>query len=165
MQPLGQHAHLRPGNHVVGGKAIITVTVRPVAGGMLTTTASVSGALVDPVPGNNSASATTTVLTNGIDYVETAVSNPPASAPQGGSFGVSDTARNLGSVAAGVSSFTRYYLSLDGVRNTGDLLLTGTPNRGAPCRRRFVHRRGNGHRTVNRKGALLSCWRVPTTRK
>ena len=39
------------------------------------------------------------------------------------------TVRNAGAVASG-SSTTRYYLSLDGVQNAGDTLLTGS--RGVP---------------------------------
>ena len=42
----------------------------------------------------------------------------------GTSFSVTDTARNLGAVAAGASS-TRYYLSLDTVKDAADTLLTG----------------------------------------
>jgi hypothetical protein len=59
------------------------------------------------------------------DLVETAVSNPPATTTQGGSFSVTDTVQNNGSVGAGAST-TRYYLSLDTTKSGGDVLLTGT---------------------------------------
>ena len=59
------------------------------------------------------------------DLVETAVSNPPASQNRGTKFSVTDTAKNQGGQQAG-PSYTRYYLSLDTVRNTGDKLLTGS---------------------------------------
>ena len=61
------------------------------------------------------------------DLVETAATpNPPAPirAP-GTTFSVADTVQNLGSAASGTST-TRYYLSLDGVKNAGDTLLTGS---------------------------------------
>lgn len=59
------------------------------------------------------------------DLVETAVSNPPATVAQGGSFSVTDTAQNQGVAGAGAST-TRYYLSLDTAKSGGDVLLTGT---------------------------------------
>ena len=59
------------------------------------------------------------------DLIETAVSNPPANAKPGDFFSVTDTTKNQGPVNAGASS-TRYYLSLDGIKNTGDKLLSGT---------------------------------------
>jgi subtilisin family serine protease len=72
-------------------------------------------------------SATTQIVVGVPDLVETAaVPSPPAPirAP-GTTFQISDTVRNSGTGAAGAST-TRYYLSLDGVKNAGDILLTGT---------------------------------------
>jgi hypothetical protein len=69
------------------------------------------------------------------DLVETGATTTPAApvrAP-GTTFSVTDTARNSGAVAAGAST-TRYYLSLDGVKNAGDTLLTGS--RAVPVWRR-----------------------------
>jgi len=43
----------------------------------------------------------------------------------GAAFSVTDTVRNLGLVASGTST-TRYYLSVDAVKNAGDVLLTGS---------------------------------------
>ena len=54
----------------------------------------------------------------------TAVGNPPADAIRGGKFTITDTVANQGTVLAGASS-TQYYLSLDGLKNAGDVLLTG----------------------------------------
>jgi len=73
------------------------------------------------------ATATALVTVARPDLVETtATTNPPAPvrAP-GTTFSVTDTVRNAGPVPSG-SSATRYYLSLDGVKNTGDTLLTGS---------------------------------------
>ena len=38
---------------------------------------------------------------------------------------MTDTVKNIGAVPSGTST-TRYYLSLDGVKNAGDTLLTGS---------------------------------------
>jgi len=59
------------------------------------------------------------------DLVETAVSNPPATVTQGGTFSVTDTVQDNGSVGAGAST-TRYYLSTDTTKSAGDVLLTGS---------------------------------------
>jgi hypothetical protein len=58
------------------------------------------------------------------DLVETSVSNPPPTALRGKYFAVTDTVKNQGSNKAGASA-TRYYLSLDTAKGTGDILLTG----------------------------------------
>jgi subtilase family serine protease len=59
------------------------------------------------------------------DLIETSVDNPPAAALPEGSFSVTDTAQNQGNANAG-SSTTRYYLSVDKIKGTVDILLTGT---------------------------------------
>ena len=59
------------------------------------------------------------------DLVETGVSNPPPSVPAGGKFVVADDAANVGAVSSAAST-TRYYLSKDTSRNSGDVLLTGS---------------------------------------
>jgi hypothetical protein len=59
------------------------------------------------------------------DLTVTTLSAPPASISPGSVYVVTDTTKNLGYVAAGPST-TRYYLSLDAVRNAGDKLMTGT---------------------------------------
>ena len=50
--------------------------------------------------------------------------NPSVSASQGGAFDVANTTKNLGDAWA-LSSTTRFYLSLDAVRDAGDVLLAG----------------------------------------
>ena len=58
------------------------------------------------------------------DLVVTTVGDPPTSAAPGGGFTTSDTVANQGgSTAAG--SMTQYYLSLDTLRNSGDVPLSG----------------------------------------
>jgi CARDB/Right handed beta helix region len=56
------------------------------------------------------------------DLVVTAVSNPPSTVRRGGHFTVTDTVKNQGGTAAG-SSVTRYVLSVDATKSTGDRLL------------------------------------------
>ena len=59
------------------------------------------------------------------DLAATAVSNPPAVTSPGASFTVTDTVHNPSSVAV-AASVTRFYLSINSVRDAGDVLLTGT---------------------------------------
>ena len=59
------------------------------------------------------------------DLVEQTVSNSGGPFRRGTAFTVSDTAVNTSRVGTPTSATTRYYLSLDGVRNTGDILLIG----------------------------------------
>ena len=60
------------------------------------------------------------------DLAVTSVSNPPATARNLDQFRVSDTTRNVGSSPAG-GSITRYYLSKDTRKSTGDVKLPGFP--------------------------------------
>jgi subtilase family serine protease len=59
------------------------------------------------------------------DLVETAVSEPPQTAKVGSTFSIGDTAGNKGVLIAPAST-TRYYLSKDGTKGTGDIPLIGT---------------------------------------
>jgi trimeric autotransporter adhesin len=83
------------------------------------------GAVAESNEANNCVASAGTVQVGLPDLVETSVSNPPATAVMGTVFAVTDTVQNVGPVAA-AGTTTRYYLSLDGVKNTGDVLLTGT---------------------------------------
>jgi len=58
------------------------------------------------------------------DVLVTAVTNPPTVAALGSSFAVTDTTANRGNLSS-AGSVTRFYLSLDRARNTGDRVLTG----------------------------------------
>jgi uncharacterized delta-60 repeat protein len=73
---------------------------------------------------NNCIASTSTVLLSGPDLVETFVSNPPQIFKAGSTFNVTDTVENQGNADAG-DSVTRYYLSKDTVKGSGDVLLTG----------------------------------------
>ena len=81
--------------------------------------------------GNNCiATATATVTVTRPDLVENTVSAPPTTKARGTSFPVTDTVQNVGAVASAPST-TRYYLSLDAMKSTGDPLLNGS--RGVPA--------------------------------
>jgi subtilase family serine protease len=54
----------------------------------------------------------------------TVVSNPPPAVARGEHFAVTDTVKNQGAVLS-ASSATRYYLSPDGEKGSGDTLLVG----------------------------------------
>jgi hypothetical protein len=73
---------------------------------------------------NNCTASTTRVTVSGPDLVETAVTNPPATANPGISFSVTDSAQNIGNATAPAST-TRYYLSTT-TSKSGARLLTGT---------------------------------------
>jgi subtilisin family serine protease len=76
---------------------------------------------------NNCRASTTTaqVTPASADLVVSSVDDPSANTLSGGSFRVTDITRNVGAANAGAST-TRFYLSLDAVWSTGDVLLTGT---------------------------------------
>ena len=73
---------------------------------------------------NNCRASATTVQVTLPDLVITAVTNPPATAAGGGTFRVTDTVKNLGTVTAGATT-VRYYLSSDPQKGGGDVLLGG----------------------------------------
>ncbi|MBI5562933.1 MAG: HYR domain-containing protein, partial [Deltaproteobacteria bacterium] len=79
--------------------------------------------LVDEVNkvNNKRCTATTIAVTSGVDLALTGLS-APASAQRGTVIGVTDTLRNNGVGASGVSH-TKYYLSTDAVLSAGDIYL------------------------------------------
>ena len=74
---------------------------------------------------NASTSVTATFVSAKPDLVQIAVSDPPATVRLGAVFTVTDTLQNQGPVAAPEST-TKYFLSADTVKNTGDRALNGT---------------------------------------
>lgn len=73
---------------------------------------------------NNCRASGGRVIVAPTDLVETAVSEPPASAVAGSTFAVTDSVVNQGTVSAG-SSQSRGYLSLDRVKDPSDAPLDG----------------------------------------
>src|SRR5262249_37309279 len=74
---------------------------------------------------NNCRASANRVQVTRPDLTESAVSDPPGVAPPGSAFSVNDTVTNIGLVASAAST-TRYYLSPDRQRTSGDLRLTGS---------------------------------------
>jgi subtilisin family serine protease len=74
---------------------------------------------------NNCRVASTTIVVTWPDLVTTSVSTTATNVLPGQTFALSDTVQNQGGHPAG-SSTTRYYLSLDLLRDPGDTLLTTT---------------------------------------
>src|SRR5262245_2276196 len=66
----------------------------------------------------------------GRDLVVTAVSNPAGPISPGSSITISDTVRNAGTADA-LSSVTRFYFSLDAVKSSNDIRLSGSRTVGA----------------------------------
>jgi hypothetical protein len=75
--------------------------------------------------GNNCRASTTTIQVALPDLLETAVSDPPPTIAPGGKFTITDTVLDQSAIGAAATT-TRYYLSIDAVKDAGDLLLTGT---------------------------------------
>jgi hypothetical protein len=72
--------------------------------------------------GNNCRASTTTVTVTAPDLTEGSITFTPASVALGGSVAITDTVTNVGSGPA-VTSWTRYFLSADQVKDSGDIAL------------------------------------------
>jgi subtilase family serine protease len=106
----------------------VTVTVpaaTPFATYFLLACADDGAAVAESLESNNCRAATSTVVVSKPDLTVTAVSNPPGQAQPGAVFTVTDAVLNIGGASAGAST-TRYYMSANTVRDTGDLLMKGT---------------------------------------
>jgi subtilase family serine protease len=131
----GTGDHLLTGTHAVpilaaGAASPKTVSLTipsttPLATYFLVACADDLKRVVETSETNNCRASSSTVVVGRPDLIETTISNPPATAVPGASFAVTDTAKNQGPLDAG-SSTTRYYLSLNTTKGSGDRLLTGT---------------------------------------
>jgi tartrate-resistant acid phosphatase type 5 len=74
---------------------------------------------------NNCRASASTILIGRPDLIITSVSNPPSVLAPGVTFTVLAPVQNSGAVGAGTST-ERYYLSLDAVKNAGDVLFSQT---------------------------------------
>ena len=87
-----------------------------------------TGAVAESNEGNNCRASATTVQVQAAaapDLVVTAVSNPPSTVAIGGAFSITDTTMNQGGSPTLINTKTKYFLSLDTVKNSGDKALTG----------------------------------------
>ena len=125
----GRHpADRDPGGARSGGGAsqsgTVTVTIpaaTPLNNYVLLACADDLNTVAETNEGNNclAASGSATVTVTRPDLLEDTVTSPPPTKARGTTFSVTDTVRNAGAVASGAST-TRYYLSLDAVKNAGD---------------------------------------------
>jgi subtilase family serine protease len=83
-------------------------------------------AVAESDEGNNCLASAGTVTVARPDLVQQSAANPAGPFRRGTAFTVSDSVKNDSPVAMPKSTANRYYLSLDGVRNTGDTRLTGS---------------------------------------
>jgi subtilase family serine protease len=110
-----------------GGKSI-TVTIpsaMPLGAYYLLACADDTALVNETEEANNCGSSAMPIQVTGSDLVQTAVLNPPSAAAPGSSIKLTDTVQNQGLVAAAASK-TRYYLSADQQKDSGDTLLTGS---------------------------------------
>jgi subtilase family serine protease len=123
-------AALAPGATSTGAK-IVTVPASTAAGRYhLLACSDDLAKVVEHDETNNCRAAASTIDVRLPDLLEIAVSDPPADIVAGASIAITDTVRNDGEIAS-PSTSTRYYLSVDGVKDAGDILLTGARSVGA----------------------------------
>ncbi|HEY8515532.1 MAG TPA: S8 family serine peptidase [Candidatus Binatia bacterium] len=116
---------LDPGAGASGTTTVTIPASTPLGSYFVLACADDKGTVVESNEDDNCAATSGAVVTVGQpDLVEGQVSNPPATKKRGTTFSVGDTAQNLGNVAAKASK-TRYYLSTDATKSSGDKLLSG----------------------------------------
>ena len=108
----------------ITGTTVVVPTNTPAGTYFLMACADDARQVVESDENNNCRASTGQVQVGRPDLVSTAVSEPPATKVRGTSFSVTDTVENQSAFNAGASR-VQYYLSLDGVKNAGDRLLSG----------------------------------------
>lgn len=98
-----------------------------------------------------------------MDLVVTAVSDPPVVAAPGASLSITDTVKNQGLFPAGAST-TRYYLSSDQVKGSGDKLLSETRTVSALAPAESSAGTATVKIPANAVVGLYYCWRALTIR-
>jgi subtilase family serine protease len=115
---------LAPGTESGGKSVTVTIPSTMPLGAYYLLACADDTALVSEVEeSNNCVAAAMLVQVTRPDLVQTAVSNPPSATAPGDNFKLTDTVQNQGLVAAAAST-TRYYLSADPQKGSGDTLLT-----------------------------------------
>jgi len=120
----GRLVSLLAPNGVSSGSAVVGIPANtPVGTYFLLGCADDPAAVIESNDANNCRAAGA-IQVGRPDLVTTALSNPPPTARRGTTFSVTDTVTNQSIFPSG-PSWMRYYLSLDGLKNTGDRLLAG----------------------------------------
>jgi hypothetical protein len=115
---------LAAGGNSAGSVTLTVPTAAPMGTYRVLACADDTLVVVESIETNNCRASATAIVIGMPDLVTAAVSNPPASTRRGTAFDVTDTVRNQGDAAAGTST-TRYFLSLDGARDTADRMMMG----------------------------------------
>jgi trimeric autotransporter adhesin len=115
-----------PAGGVSAGTASVTIpNGTPLATYYVLACADDVGAVPESGEANNCRASTTPIQVGRPDLVMAPVNNPSATAVRGTSIQVPATVRNKTSFNATATFRVQYYLSLDGLKNGGDRLLTG----------------------------------------
>jgi subtilase family serine protease len=142
---------LAPGGASAGARTVTVPTSSPAGVYRVLACSDDLAVVVEQNETNNCASASSPLHVRLPDLVQLAVSNPPASLSASTSFTVTDSVRNEGAISTGSTS-TRYYLSTDAVKTTGDVLLTGARGVGALA----VGATSSGSKSVTTPANLLA---------
>jgi hypothetical protein len=118
---------LAPSGASTGATTVTIPTAAPLGTYVLLACADDTSTNIESNEGNNCMASAGSIVVAAPDLVATTVSNPPATARVGTSFNVTDSTANRGGVAS-AASVTRYYLSLDRAKSTGDPPLSGGRN-------------------------------------
>jgi subtilase family serine protease len=116
---------LAPGASSSGGRDVTVPSTTPLGSYYLIGCGDYSLRVVESDETNNCRVSTTLVQIAQPDLVVVAMLEPPATGVRGSTIAVGDTVQNIGDIEI-QSTHTQYYLSLDGVKGPGDVLLTGT---------------------------------------
>lgn len=115
---------LAPGTSSAGARSVTVPASVPAGAYRVLACSDDLGVVTEHNETNNCGVAAAAVNVRLPDLVQLSVSNPPSELVAGMSFSVTDSVRNDGAIATGTTS-TRYYLSIDAVKNSADILLAG----------------------------------------
>ncbi len=114
------------GGALSAGSKTVTIPATTAAGTYFLLACADDTGTVTEVSETNNCRASGTQVTVGQPDLTATVSSGPSWAVPGGAFSVTSTVSNTGTVATGVNSTVRFYLSLDSVKSASDHLLGGT---------------------------------------
>jgi subtilase family serine protease len=123
-----------------------------------------TGAVPETNENNNcrASAGTVQVTPASADLVVSSVEDPSANTLSGGSFRVTDITRNVGGRQRRPST-TRFYLSLDTVRDASDILLTGARGIGPLSPGQFSTDTVTVFIPSGTPAGRTTCWPAPTT--
>ena len=120
-----QVAALDPGDSSSGAATISVPSSTALGSYVLIACADAAWAVAESDEEDNCIGSSSRVTVGRPDLVSLAMSEPPSIVLLGQSWPVESSVQNIGTIAAPAST-TRFYLSVDRIRNSGDSLVTGT---------------------------------------